>query len=262
MLPFARQLASMDGMQKRTIHTILAELLEEAHMRPTELSARTGIPQSTISRILHGKIKVPKDDPVRRIANYFGITTDELRGHIPLQRKSGPGTPSTSASDAGETVHGSNTYPFSLWEDDAPLGNDEVVVPFLREAELAAGDATAVREATSHVRFNKKLLLQKGVKPEAAFMCPVTGNSMEPILRNGSTVGVDRSRTEIVDGDLYAVDHSGQLRVKQLYRLPGGGIRMRSFNREDHPDEEYRQDEIRDQKIRILGRVFCYAAFL
>ena len=28
---------------------------------------------------------------------------------------------------------------------------------------------------------------------------------------------------------MYAFDHDGQLRVKLLYRLPGGGLRIRSF---------------------------------
>jgi len=84
----------------------------------------------------------------------------------------------------------------------------------------------------------------------------VSGNSMEPVLPDGSTVGVDQGATSVVDGKMYALNHGGQLRVKMLYRLPGGGIRMRSYNREEHRDEEYSAQDMIDKEIVVLGRVF------
>ena len=79
---------------------------------------------------------------------------------------------------------------------------------------------------------------------------------MEPVLPDKSTVGVDQGSTSVVDGKMYAIDHDGQLRVKTLYRLPGGGVRMRSFNRDEHPDEEYTAQEMAERNIHIKGRVF------
>lgn len=38
---------------------------------------------------------------------------------------------------------------------------------------------------------------------------------------NGATIGIDRATTKIVDGEVYALEHDGMLRVKYLYRLPG-----------------------------------------
>ena len=61
------------------------------------------------------------------------------------------------------------------------------------------------------------------------------------------------------DGDLFAINHDGQLRVKVLYRLPRGGLRMRSFNRDEHPDEEYSAEDIRQENIEIIGRIFWYS---
>ena len=253
---YARGVATIARMQKKTIHTILADLLAQANIKPTELAARTGVPQSTISRILNRKILAPKDEPVRKLANYFGVTTDQLRGFQPLS------SPYTDHSSAKSAV-GSYTYPFSVWDDGAPLGEDEVEVPFLREVELAAGSgSTVIRESNGYLRFSKQLLLKKGVQPESAVVVVVTGNSMEPVLLNGATVGVDRGRTDIVDGDMYAIDHGGQLRVKHVYRIPGGGMRLRSFNRDEHPDEEYRLDQIREQEITVIGRVFCWSVIL
>jgi phage repressor protein C with HTH and peptisase S24 domain len=78
-------------------------------------------------------------------------------------------------------------------------------------------------------------------------------------LPDGSTVGVDRSDTQIRDGKLYALDHDGMLRVKQVHRLPGGGLRLVSFN-DEYPDEEYTVDQVAEA-IRVIGRVFWSAAF-
>jgi phage repressor protein C with HTH and peptisase S24 domain len=153
--------------------------------------------------------------------------------------------------------------PIDVWDDDTPLDDDEVYVPFLKEIELSAGSGrTAVQESSNRkLRFGRNSLRNKNVDPASAKCVTVAGNSMEPVLRNGATVAVDTSNTRIVDGDMYAIDHAGQLRVKQVYRLPGGGIRLRSFNRDEHPDEEYPPSQVEAQEIVILGRVFWSGGF-
>ncbi len=152
--------------------------------------------------------------------------------------------------------------PMDVWDDDTPLDDDEVYVPFLKEVELSAGTGrTAIeRSPKQKLRFGKKTLRRQGVQPSEAVCVTVAGNSMEPVLPDGSTVGVDRGTTSIIDGKMYALDHGGQLRVKTLYRLPGGGIRMRSFNRDEHPDEEYTQTDMLNNEIAVLGRVFWSSA--
>ena len=84
---------------------------------------------------------------------------------------------------------------------------------------------------------------------------------MTPVLHDGSTVIVHLTETLVVDGKMYAMDHGGQIRVKALYRLPGGGIRVRSYNLAEHPDEKYSDAEIEQERIRIIGRVFWGATF-
>ncbi|MFV2949285.1 XRE family transcriptional regulator [Pseudomonas japonica] len=148
--------------------------------------------------------------------------------------------------------------PIDAWDDDTPLDEDEVYVPFLKEVELSAGSGRTVVEQShkQKLRFGKLTLRKQGVEPGNAVCVTVSGNSMEPVLPDKSTVGVDQGCTAITDGKMYAIDHDGQLRVKTLYRLPGGGIRMRSFNRDEHPDEEYTAQQMIDQNIHIKGKVF------
>lgn len=255
LFPYAQGIGSIASMQKSTIQHILAALLAEHGISPTELSRRTGVGQSTISRILNGKIATPKDEQVYPIAKYFGLSTDQLRGRVSIGTAPIPAI----VREPEATMDG----PIEVWDDSTPLPSDEVLVPFLKEVELAAGSGKMSVEVNSgrSLRFGKYSLKKQGVDPANARCVTITGNSMEPVLRNGATVGVDVGNTRIVDGDLYAINHGGLLRVKQTYRLPGGGIRLRSFNRDEHPDEEYSQDEIVAQEIEIIGRVFWGAMF-
>lgn len=148
--------------------------------------------------------------------------------------------------------------PIEVWDDETPLDDDEVYVPFLKEVELSAGQGrTTVQPSHKQkLRLGKMTMRRQGVQPSDAVCVTVSGNSMEPVLPDGCTVGVDQGTTTVTDGKMYALDHGGQLRVKTLYRLPGGGIRLRSFNRDEHPDEEYTIQDMQEHEIVVLGRVF------
>ncbi|MFS2157116.1 S24 family peptidase [Pseudomonas sp. Pseusp122] len=241
-------------MHNRTVSTVLRELLARDGISPTELHRRTEVPQSTLSRILNDKIADPADKHISKIAEYFRVTTDQLRGRVPL-----------AAAAARTNAAHTELQDISIWDDQTPLDDDEVSVPFLREVELAAGSGRFVIEESSNasLRFGKRSLRHNGVQFDQAKCVTVRGNSMLPVLRDGATVGVNVGKSaigDIVDGDLYAINHNGQLRVKQVYRLPSG-IRFRSFNRDEHPDEDYTFQQIQEEQIAILGHVFWWGMF-
>jgi len=240
----------MHCMHTRTVATVLKELLAREGLSATELHRRTGVPQSTLSRILGGKIVDPADKHIAKLADYFRVSTDQLRGRASLP-----------AAGGGHA----ELRDISLWDDDTPVEDDEVSIPFLREVELAAGSGRFVIEESERasLRFGKRSLRHNGVQFDQAKCVTVRGNSMLPVLRDGATVGVNSGKRgigDIVDGDLYAINHNGQLRVKQLYRLPTG-IRLRSFNREEHPDEDYSFAQMQDEQITILGHVFWWGMY-
>ncbi|MDF3842689.1 S24 family peptidase [Pseudomonas citronellolis] len=151
--------------------------------------------------------------------------------------------------------------PLHPWDDSTPLDEDEVELPLYKEVELAAGDGrTAVQEVPGRkLRFSYATLRAAGVDPSAAVCATLTGTSMSPLIIPGATIGIDRSSTNIIDSEIYALDHDGMLRVKFVYRLPGGGIRLRSYNSEEHPDEEYTREEIQQRSIKVLGWVFWWS---
>lgn len=148
---------------------------------------------------------------------------------------------------------------FDLWDGDTPLRDDEVALPFFREVELAAGSgSTFVQEnGGCKLRFAKSTLKKSNVDPQHAACVTVSGNSMLPVLRNGTTVGVDTSKRNIIDGEMYAIDHDGMLRVKMLYRMPGGGIRIKSYNNDEYPDEFVQPEQLNE--LKIIGWVFWWS---
>lgn len=136
-------------------------------------------------------------------------------------------------------------------------------IPYLIEMDdpLRPGKTTVEISVSAHLMVSDEVLSRQAVGPERTVAVAVTGNSMSPVLADGSSVLVNMRDTLIVDGRIYAIDHDGQIRVKVLYRLPGGGIRVRSFNLTEHPDETYTPAELEDLKIRVIGRVFWGATF-
>ena len=81
---------------------------------------------------------------------------------------------------------------------------------------------------------------------------------MAGVIPDGSTIGIDTSFKDVIDGEIYAIDHDGMLRVKFLYRVPGGGLKLSSANSEEHPPEVYSAEEVQ-HNIRIIGWVFWWS---
>lgn len=146
------------------------------------------------------------------------------------------------------------------WDSNTPLDEDEVELPLFREVELAAGGgATQVIENHgAKLRFAKSTLRRAGVPAESAACAFVRGNSMEPVMPDGTCVGVNTADKAIKDGEIYAIDHGGMLRVKYLHRRPGGGIKIVSQNAGEHPVEEVNAEEMA-ANVRVIGRVFWWS---
>ncbi|MDD2009598.1 helix-turn-helix transcriptional regulator [Pseudomonas putida] len=228
----------------------MRQRMRKMNLTPTDLATRLEVSTQTInnwfSRGIPGK-------SIFKVALVLEVTVEWLQ--------EGTGEEEWKESYWKKHPRPSNATvlgPIDIWDDETPLDDDEVYVPFLKEVELSAGSGRTVIEQShkQKLRFGKLTLRKQGVQPDDAVCVTVSGNSMEPVLPDKSTVGVDQGSTAVVDGKMYAIDHDGQLRVKTLYRLPGGGIRMRSFNRDEHPDEEYTAQEMIDQNIHIKGKVF------
>lgn len=227
----------------------LREQMQLQRLSNTELAAKLDVKLQNLNNWFSRGVPAGK---LMAVARALGVRYEWLEKGVGEIK-------AAEAEDHPEAEH------MRLWDDDTPMDDDEVAVPFLREVELAAGSGRfAIEESEkATLRFGKRSLRNNGVQFDQARCVTVRGNSMLPILRDGATVGVNTGRTsfaDIIDGDLYVINHNGQLRVKQLYRLPTG-IRLRSFNRDEHPDEDYSYQEIQEENMVILGHVFWWGMY-
>lgn len=215
----------------------------------SELADKAGVSQSLITKIESGNAQESRK--ASKLAAVLGVDTDWLvTGKEPnpnLTRSERPSVESNAVYLGG----------FDLWDEDTPLDDDEVALPFFREVKLSAGSGSITQVIENHgfkLRFAKSTLRKASVQPDHAHCVTVDGGSMEPVLPHGCTIGVNTLDTTIQDGKVYAIDQNGELRVKLLYKLPGGGIRVRSYNRDEYPDETITGTDL--EGFKILGRMF------
>ena len=216
--------------------------LKELDMKQNALAEKAGVSHVLISRLISGKVQ--SSSKIADIARALNTTVDALLGRV-----------EANYSNTGLS-------PVVDWDSSTPLASDEVELPLFREVQLSAGAGSSFIQENhgAKLRFAKSTLSRAGVVPANAACCYINGDSMQPILPNGATVAVDTDQKAIIDGALYAVDHGGLLRVKQLYRLPHGAIKIRSFNRDEYPDEVITPEN--EDDFRIIGKVFWYGVLL
>ncbi|WP_460120516.1 S24 family peptidase [Pseudomonas sp. S2_C03] len=137
----------------------------------------------------------------------------------------------------------------------------DVDLPFYKEAPATPGSSKThvVVDKSQVMRLPRSYLDSLEINYGDAICATMIGNSMAEKIADGSTVAIDRGLTQIVDGEVYAIEHDGMLRIKYLHRLPGNGLRLRSHNSAEYPDEIFRAPQIEEQNIRVLGWVFWRA---
>ncbi len=137
---------------------------------------------------------------------------------------------------------------------------EELEMPVYTELQTQNPGRTAVSEIPNHkIRLSRRVLEAMDVELHNAICVAMVGNSMADKIQDGSLIGVDRGRVHVIDGEMYALEHDGMLRVKYLYRLPGGGLRLRSHNAGEYPDEIFSAEKIKEQNIHILGWIFWWS---
>jgi phage repressor protein C with HTH and peptisase S24 domain len=246
-LPIAK-IRNMD--KTKEIRRINLQKIEQTYDTQAELADRLEIAPAYLNHLLTGHRPIG-EKTARKIENrlnlpYLSLDFETAQQVIEIKEK------------RQEYSFGG----FDLWDSHTPLRDDEVKIPFFREVEIAAGSGRTevIENHGLNLRFAKSTLKKHGVPEHSAACAIVSGNSMEPVMPDGTTIGINKADTVVKDGKIYVIDQEGHLRVKAIYKLPGGGLRLRSYNDDEWPDERYSPDE--SKAIRIIGRVFWYSALI
>ena len=203
--------------------------------------------RSYVSQLISGKTPSFGEKAARRL---------EMENNMPAFYLDTPQSKATKNISSNIKEIGS----FDLWDRNTPLNSDEVAVPFYQDIRLAAGNGFADDIADYNnfkLRFSKSTLRKQGVQYENVVCVIADGNSMEPVIPDGTTVGIDLGNKTIRDGKIYAINHGGLLRIKLLYNMPNNQIKIRSYNTDEY------DDEIADlNEVSVIGKVFWYSVLL
>ncbi len=129
-------------------------------------------------------------------------------------------------------------------------------VPKVRARLSAGGGSLQVDEAIeTYYAFRHAWLRRKGQISQMRLM-RVSGESMEPTLRDEDVVLIDLSQVDIFTGKIYAVGIDEEIVVKRVDKKPGKLVLV-SDNRQLYPPLEVEMAE--DSNVRVLGRVIWMA---
>ncbi|WP_454869574.1 LexA family transcriptional regulator [Pseudomonas putida] len=270
----------------KSIDKILAQLMAANGISQVELSSRTSVGQSTISRILKPQgpkgIKEPTDKQVRPLAEFFGITTDQLRGYEPL----GEGEPE---AERRETLSTADIVKQMLAKHGKGLSSDArqkiadaieeksaeqqassnvVTVDFSRpgqvgdEVWIAHYDVRAAMgggqiphdypEMLQDIRVSPRHLREMGVTFKEHYhlkMITGWGQSMAPTIKDRDPLLVDITIREFTGDGIYLFSHDEMLYVKRLQKKGKDRFKMISDNKHHDPED------IRVDDTHILARV-------
>ncbi len=120
------------------------------------------------------------------------------------------------------------------------------------QAILGAGGGSYVvdSEPEGQFAFRGNWLRQKG-RPEQMVLMEVIGDSMEPVIKEGDTVLIDRSQQEVRSGGLYALGVEETILVKRIEQHPNKLVLL-SANTAYAPVYLEGQEL---HSVRIIGRV-------
>ena len=132
------------------------------------------------------------------------------------------------------------------------VGESELVPRLALEASAGPGSvqgATAVEEIPFDAfRFSRRWLRENGLEPAQLSAIRVMGDSMDPLLRDGDEILVDRTPRAFREG-VHVIRLGEALHVKLLQAVPPGRLRLISKN------VAYEPVEVAMSDVDVVGRV-------
>jgi phage repressor protein C with HTH and peptisase S24 domain len=195
----------------------LTELAASRHVSLAALSRMIGRNSSYLQQfVTKGSPRKLEEEDRRKLADFFAVAESEL------------GAP----EDRGGEPRG-----------------EFVDIPRLPLEASAGPGATAAQEIPfDSFRFSRRWLREHGLEPGQLSAIRVMGDSMDPLLRDGDEILVDRTPRPFREG-VHVVRLGDALHVKLLQAVPPGRLRLISKN------PAYEPVEVAMTDVDVVGRV-------
>jgi phage repressor protein C with HTH and peptisase S24 domain len=223
----------------KTLGERLKEAREAAGLSMQELGEAAGVTKQAVAAIEAGGSLDPKASTLLALARKLRMSPEAL---LWGRRDSKIGEATIAA--------------YSVRAIDGEDGLDperEVLIPEV-DVELSGGPGAWMPEfieTKTPFPYQIAWFQSHGVNPANVVRMRVRGNSMEPTLYDGDIVAIDRGAQRIIDGGVFALFYGEQARIKRLFVLADGSLRVTSDN-PAYPEEIIPPD-VRDQ-VYIVGR--------
>jgi phage repressor protein C with HTH and peptisase S24 domain len=122
--------------------------------------------------------------------------------------------------------------------------------------EASAGGGSIVRseQIVDHLAFKKDWVYKElGTDPKNLLLVHSMGDSMEPTIRSGDLLLVDRNKSQIKGDGIYLINLDDGLMVKRVEWLLGGSVVVRGDNTVVSKEQTLSSTDL--EKLHILGRV-------
>lgn len=214
----------MDDIRQR-----LLDLTRESGASLSRLSVLIGRNSTYLQQFIRkGSPRKLEEDDRRILAQFFGVQERELGGPMDISYKE------PSDSQPGKAVRGR-----AEWAD----------IPRLSFGASAGPGSVADAELPfDSFRFSRRWLREKGLDPAMLSAIAVEGDSMEPLLRDGDEILVDRTLRPLRDG-IHVVRMGDLLLVKRVALSGAGMVSLISEN------PAYPPLEVSGDDIEVIGRV-------
>lgn len=145
--------------------------------------------------------------------------------------------------------------PIIEWDKPEDLPEGQYVFVRRMRVRLSAGNGHLIfdEEEGEPLAFTTRWIKSRGLSSAHLVVVTAAGDSMEPTIRDGNLILIDRAQTTMQEGHVFAIRYGDELRVKRLYARYDGGLILRSDNRSKYPDQEIPAPDLRH--IDIVGRV-------
>lgn len=140
---------------------------------------------------------------------------------------------------------------------EAKSGEDSMVMLPRFELKPSAGRGRVavpdeVLEPSELISFSREWLRRLGVDPDFAHLLVAIGDSMEPLIRDGDMMLVNRKIRMIETAGIYVVGIAGMVVVKRAFLRRDGSLVLKSEN-SIYPDEVVPYEDL--HTVTIEGRV-------
>ena len=205
----------------------LLALTEERGVSLAALSALIGRNSTYLQQFVRkGSPRKLEERDRRTLAEFLGVAEEEL------------GAPDYRSPSTPSGLHGKNT-----------INQDWLDIPRLAVgASAGPGAFSAAEVPVGAFRFSSRWLRGQGFEPAMLSAIVVEGDSMEPLLRDGDEILVDRTPRPLRDG-IHVVRVGEALLVKRVQTGVPGRLILESAN------PAYRPIELAPDEVAVIGRV-------